>query len=155
MTPREMIRAEPFRHSKYVTQADEAWVAAMMHRDIRREQVARGFKPGALPQPPNIMSGRKKTTTPEEALAAIAQRAVNAKKAQAAIAKDRYTKIAEMMGDRSTTYAELGERLGIQVNSAAHVIAEMIRRGLVEFGGMRGKSKLYRVIPNRVIQKSH
>ena len=155
MTPREMIRAEPFRHSKYVTQADEAWVAAMMHRDIRREQVSRGFKPGALPQPPNIMSGRKKTTTPEEALAAIAQRAVNARKAQAAIAKNRYEKIAERIAGRIITGTDIADMLGLKINSAYHIIAEMVRRGLVEFGGMRGKSKLYRVIQNRVIPKSH
>lgn len=146
MTPQETIRANPFRHSAYVTAPDEAWIAAHMHRSVRAEQVLRGFTPGALPKAANPMSGRKKIVSPEEARDLLIARQNSAKAAMRRIANDRYADIAKMIGSDSTTYAELAVKLGIKGNSAASVVTELKRRGLVEFAGTRGRSKLYRVV---------
>ena len=146
MTPQETIRANPFRHSAYVTAPDEAWIAAHMHRSVRAEQIQRGFTPGALPHAANPMSGRKKIVSPEEARALIVKRQKSAKDAVQRKADERYTTIAKMIGSDGVTYAELAGKLGLKENSAAHIIAELTRRGLVEFAGTRGRSKLYREV---------
>jgi hypothetical protein len=49
MTPQEIIRSQPFRYAAHMTEADEAWVAAQMFREVTREQRNNDNTPGKMP----------------------------------------------------------------------------------------------------------